>query len=412
MYQSIKYLFLFVSLILCICSSCDRHKGQNTQLDLSKAEFIDFFSSYKEKIPFSAFVDTIELIPLETTNDCLIGNVNRVIFANDKYYIRATRSKQNGVILVFDKNGLFLWRLDKRGQGPDEYINLDDFAIQDQQLFAASYRKIQVYDSIGNYLKTIKIGDLSTKEILSAPSNKLLILNFVSVRHANNLLTLVDEKGVEKKFFDVGKIRATRSSQRINSNSICYHSPFYYVNNPFENVVFSIAENNMEDIKPVYYMDYGSKNIDKIEVTEDDDFMSWLKKLETTDDYMTIVSFGVSDDYLFAGSTDNLYNGYLTLYSKKTKNSLSARKLVDDMFLKGNVIPITAKRIPHNMDGNDIIWEMEPEILINGFKQHWSNLSEPRREAFKRDYAEWYRICTSLKEDDNPVLMRIKVKDF
>ena len=82
------------------------------------------------------------------------------------------------------------------------------------------------------------------------------------------------------------------------------------------------------------------------------------------------------------------------------------------MFLKGAIIPITGRRIPHNIDGNDILWEIEPEILMDGFKQYWSNLSAPRREAFKRNYAEWYRICTTLKEDDNPILMRIKVKDF
>ena len=51
-------------------------------------------------------------------------------------------------------------------------------------------------------------------------------------------------------------------------------------------------------------------------------------------------------------------------------------------------------------------------LLLEGFEHFWSDLFEAERETFKQDYAEWYRICTSLKEDDNPVLMRIKVKSF
>ena len=82
------------------------------------------------------------------------------------------------------------------------------------------------------------------------------------------------------------------------------------------------------------------------------------------------------------------------------------------MYLQGNIIPITAKRIPHNMDGNDIIWEIDPKILLEGHKQYMKNLSEPKREEFKQKYPEWERICTSLKEEDNPVLLRIKIKQF
>lgn len=72
------------------------------------------------------------------------------------------------------------------------------------------------------------------------------------------------------------------------------------------------------------------------------------------------------------------------------------------------MIPITPKRIPHNMDGNDIIWEVEPRILMEGYQC----LSAADRETLQQKYPAWDQICSSLKEDDNPALLRIKVKDF
>ena len=126
------------------------------------------------------------------------------------------------------------------------------------------------------------------------------------------------------------------------------------------------------------------------------------------DDYLKTSSIGAGDDFLYIGITDKAYKGYLSLYSKRSKKIMTAKKLVDDMYLKGNVITVTGKRIPHNMDGNDIIWEISPRILMKGYQR----LSATDRETLQQKYPAWDQICSSLKEDDNPVLLRIKVKDF
>ena len=61
---------------------------------------------------------------------------------------------------------------------------------------------------------------------------------------------------------------------------------------------------------------------------------------------------------------DKARKGYLSLYSKRSKKILTAKKLVDDMYLQGNIIPVTARRIPHNMDGNDIILGSRAKHLV------------------------------------------------
>ena len=127
---------------------------------------------------------------------------------------------------------------------------------------------------------------------------------------------------------------------------------------------------------------------------------------------MLLSSFGLSEHYVYIGSINKTYQAFLTLYSRKTGKTLSARKIEDDLYLKGMILPINRKKLPHNSDNGDILWEVEPSYLIEGYRKYMSNLSEPRRAEFKSKYPDLVKMCTTLKEDDNPVLLRIKVKEF
>ena len=110
MKNSILFIILSFSLLSC------QHKGDSTKN--STIETIPVFSNYTAELPFSAFVDTIELIPLETTEDNLIGEITRVIFNNGKYYIRSTNGMQNPKLFVFNENGKYIQKISKQGVGP------------------------------------------------------------------------------------------------------------------------------------------------------------------------------------------------------------------------------------------------------------------------------------------------------
>ena len=112
MKNNILFIILSFSLLSC------QHKGDSTKN--STIETIPVFSNYTAELPFSAFVDTIELIPLETTEDNLIGEITRVIFNDGKYYIRSTNGMQNPKLFVFNENGKYIQKISKQGVGPGE----------------------------------------------------------------------------------------------------------------------------------------------------------------------------------------------------------------------------------------------------------------------------------------------------
>ena len=403
MKNSILFIILSFSLLSC------QHKGDSTKN--STIETIPVFSNYTAELPFSAFVDTIELIPLETTEDNLIGEITRVIFNDGKYYIRSTNGMQNPKLFVFNENGKYIQKISKQGIGPGEYIQFEDFTIaNDNHIVIADYRKLLYFDPEGQFLHETKVeippteGDFSPTEILPTKDNEYLIFLTFPEKH---LLAKINNEGKQDFFFDPGEDGVKKSQFFRTWRALFSTDSCFYLSYPYCDTIYSISS-DLSKITPSYYIDYTPKKLPDIPIEPTDDVISWKKKLSHLGDYLKTASFGIRDKFLYIGITDKAYKGYLSLYSKRSKKIMTAKKLVDDMYLKGNVITVTGKRIPHNMDGNDIIWEISPRILMKGYQR----LSAADRETLQQKYPAWDQICSSLKEDDNPVLLRIKVKDF
>lgn len=399
-----KHIPIFIIALFTLISCRDKNNSNMRNNDI---ETISVFEHYSAKKLLSSFVDTIELIPLETTADNLIGEITRIVFHDKKYYIRSTNGMQNGKLFVFDETGRFIRRIGKKGNGPGEYGDLYDFAItNDNHIVIADYHRLLHFDSEGRFLNSIKM-NFSAAEIVSSQDNEIIAYLILPTLFQNHLLSKIDKEGNQELFFNRGETAAIKCNLVRTWRSLMSTGSYHYLNYPFSDTIFSISQ-DLKEISPLYYIGYGEKKLSNIEVAPDEDVLTWEKKLKRLDDYWDTASIGVGESFTYLGSTDKAFKGYLTLYSHRTKKSFSARKLVDDMYLQGNIIPITAKRIPHNMDGDDIIWEISPQILLNGY----ANLSEPEREKFKQKHPEWERICTSLKEEDNPVLLLIKIKQF
>lgn len=396
----------FYWLFILVFFSCTEKKDLPEKRDFIS---IDFESSLVNELKFSQFVDTIEFIPLETTNENLIGEVNRIIYDDEKYYIRATRGMLNSNLFVFDKTGKYLWGLNKRGYGPGEYNDFKDFLLTKDRINVVSYFKFISYDKKGSFKDEYKL-EQHVKEFLNIDDTTFLVYNSNAPKKGNTLLNIMNNKGkVEKRFFKRKENEAKVSDTRINWRSLVAYGNFYYLNYPYIDTIFQIKN---ECVLPVFYLNYGDRKIPNSLLQSFDDIRLLENELSKLSDYMLLNSFGLSDSYIYIGSVNKLYQAYLTLFSRKTNKTYSTRKLVDDMYLKGNILPLTAKVIPHNSDNGDILWEVEPSYLIDGYRKYMSNLSEPRRAEFKEKYPDLVRICTSLKEDDNPVLLRIKVKEF
>ena len=110
-------------LALSACSEQIKENSNVIQVDIENAQPMNL----------SDFVESIQLVPLETTDESLIKQIRRMVIQDEKVYIQ--NDLQN--VLVFDENGKFLLSTAKRfGQGPDDYFMVTSMDVTDNGLIS------------------------------------------------------------------------------------------------------------------------------------------------------------------------------------------------------------------------------------------------------------------------------------
>jgi hypothetical protein len=147
-----KQTILFSILLFLMMQSCVNKESSNDDPFKGVPIVIDIDSVKADSLRLSH----IRFVPLETTDECLIGYANKILIRNNKIYVADFRKAM--ALFVFDMNGKYLFKISRRGQGPGEYISFYDFDIQtngDIYMFDQHTRKILIYNQAEEYLREI-----------------------------------------------------------------------------------------------------------------------------------------------------------------------------------------------------------------------------------------------------------------
>lgn len=133
-------ILLFLFLLVIFLSGCKK------TVDNTDIEAIDLQELKPVNLTISQFTTGMDVIPLETSPDCLIGNINNIKFDDEFVYIKDVIFKG---IYVFDRKGKFVDKLYKEGQGPGEYLSIDDFTVDKEkntiEVFDGHRKKLLIY---------------------------------------------------------------------------------------------------------------------------------------------------------------------------------------------------------------------------------------------------------------------------
>ncbi|WP_162174241.1 6-bladed beta-propeller [Flavobacterium daejeonense] len=131
--------------ILCL-SSCEKNKIAVPKIQvplqvMKKDISSDYFSPFK-------------YVKLEINDDCILGNIKKIILDGNKLYILDTKAVK--AVCVFDTNGKFLNKIGTIGKGPGEYQTPIDFYIDKKNgaviILDLFLKKTISYDFTGKYL--------------------------------------------------------------------------------------------------------------------------------------------------------------------------------------------------------------------------------------------------------------------
>ena len=106
------------------------------------------------------FIRIVDYIPLETNENMIIGNIDKLILHNDIFYILDSNKAKS--VFIFNKDGSYKGKISRFGQGRNEYRYLRDMeldTINNQLiLYDRNDGKVLFFDLDGNFIKTHKVG--------------------------------------------------------------------------------------------------------------------------------------------------------------------------------------------------------------------------------------------------------------
>ena len=145
-----SFLWAICALALLLLAGCGGNPSTGEEDGLIT---VDVTKSYpKKELILQDFFD-IEYVPLETTDEMITAG--QIQFIGEKYMIFKNLGRTDGEIFVFDRQGKAIRKINRLGQGGEEYLNIlgFDYDAKADELFVNSHylKKIQVYDLEGNY---------------------------------------------------------------------------------------------------------------------------------------------------------------------------------------------------------------------------------------------------------------------
>lgn len=135
--RKVHIIYIIISLVL--LAGCQNKQNANS----SDIPYIPIRDGLKDVHPEPYFFKQAKMVPLETTNDCLMGAVMQVEALDSLLFIKDTFER----LYVFNRNGKFVTRVGTEGNGPGEYLLLSSFFVD------AANKRVAILDDVkGNIL--------------------------------------------------------------------------------------------------------------------------------------------------------------------------------------------------------------------------------------------------------------------
>ncbi|WP_269243386.1 6-bladed beta-propeller [Flavobacterium limnophilum] len=287
--------------------------------NVSKVTTIDFNDAYnnKDEVAISEICNHIDYIPLETTNESMVGDIKDMkVFKN--YIIILDNTKR---LFVFDKKGKFISILDHEGRGPNEYIEIADFSFNEKENSIAIFstlgdNKVLLFSPKGKFVDSFKVSNEVEK--VYEFSNNFLFYNshyFRSQSNSNSLSvfstkgelkTELLEKNREKTIPFFNQYDLKTSIFKLNDKMILWEKGF-------DNELDTIWNINKDfEASPRYVLNIGGEKF-PIERYTDKETISFEERMKKTE----IQGYLESERYIFCSIT-HAKRVTRFIYDKKT----------------------------------------------------------------------------------------------
>jgi hypothetical protein len=272
-------LFLCLIFLVVSCSRNSKKDGETViiKIDLSANQNEKSIADFQSRF-------TIRLIPLETANASLIGGIAQIVVTEKDIFIVNAEGLGKFNVLRFDMNGKFLNKIDRTGQGPQEYIWINSIAVSDNKLYVSDNmgKQILQYDFAGNFLNKFPV-EHNAYQLFVDQSGRMTVLG--SYRNEYGLYIYDEFMNKIASFFPREGKMANMNLTRTTTKSLGLYKNGIYVTNYFDPTVYLIRDN---EVKPLAIFDFGRNNLPE-------DFFAGESQLDKFTEHRKISVMGISN---------------------------------------------------------------------------------------------------------------------
>jgi hypothetical protein len=133
----------------------------NRKLKIDELPTIDLSKNYSEKKITLQSIADVEYVPLETTDDVLLGNTG-LFYVSDNYIL--VRNSREGGVFIFNRSGKIISHFNHKGEGSQEYRSNSGvvFDEKNEEVFVLDFpstARIQVYSIDGNHKRSLQYSE-------------------------------------------------------------------------------------------------------------------------------------------------------------------------------------------------------------------------------------------------------------
>ena len=332
------------------------------------------------------YIDSVEVVPLETTGKALIGLVGKILLLpNGNVLIKSTAS-----MFMFSPEGKFLFQIGKNGRGPEEYLTIDDVCLsQDaRELWILGGCEIVKYSTeTGQFIRktTLELPEICNgfDAIASGPGHSAF-LYYCPQMDENNFsedfycLYRYDEQGrILQKFLP-------RKDYGLNIALITQASDNRYILRPqdSDNICYYLSDSLPV---PRVKIDFGKKTIKN---RYSSDLQTYLRS-----DYykMPVYIYDTRDYFYFSYCGPEATDCYCIHSFKNSKT-------------------ITWERKGDDADGMFMIGGADKDFFYGIYNDYrdWDEILLNRQDLLKRVIIQ--KTHLRIPEDSNPLLVKVKFK--
>lgn len=381
-----------------LCSCAPQQQAEVQVIDLSE------IWNKPEEILLSSIATDIEYIPLETRPECMLGDPASLrIITMDEYILAGMR--------LFDRQGKYISTIGRKGKGPQEYVVAASVACNEKMkridVLDTGSDRIVSYGFNGEFIREIAIAKNAAR-IISEESGHIGIMYLPWRGDLTDTARFerITETGEVINTVRIYVGRPNDGGQDWGIGARLYHEGgnLCFVEVPFD-TIYQLVDNR--EWKPRWAFSSWPNKMPR-------EYWLDINKWSLERDHFTNVYFmGESPRFLFLDVEKQGVIGQC-IYDKDTRSarwaparftadSTSMMTLVDD--LSGGAFSLT--NTMDYVEGDQLVTLISPLDLIRDYKDHPESKIPLANPAYRE---KLFALVDRLKEDDNPVVMIVKLK--